>query len=193
MVFPWDLWVWLYVLVREQCRSYQSIFHRWNLDILCAGRMRTCHLYRAMPVAWWPTCGQVCVGLDPGTGGKERKCRFLIFQAGCAFPSPIYQLSNVGAGKGLRSLALPHVNAAKHFFSWGHNVGDGWDLCHGVRRSLSFLVHLALSQLSDCHLRGTGRWVVAGLGNGAVLALQAVRCFWMTPVGSGWLLPLMRP
>lgn len=119
MVLPWDLWVWLYVLVLEQCRSYQSVFHCVNLDVLCAGRMRTRHLHRVMLTAWWPRRGKVCVGLDPGTGGKERKCRFLIFQAGCAFPFPLSQLREVGAGKGLRSLGLPHVNAVIEFFSEG--------------------------------------------------------------------------
>jgi len=119
VVFPWGLWVWFYVLVLEQCCSYQSIFHRLNLDILYAGRMRTCHLHRVMPVACWPRRGKVHVGLDSGTGGTGRKCCFLIFHAGCAFPSPFSWLRKVGAGKWLRSLALPHVNAVIHFFSGG--------------------------------------------------------------------------
>lgn len=64
------------------------------------------HLPTVMLAAWWPGHGRM---RDPGSGGKEwkKKSCSLIFQAGCAFPSPPSQLQEVGAGKGLGLLALP--------------------------------------------------------------------------------------
>lgn len=59
---------------------------------------------------------------------KNKRC-FLIFQAGCAFPSPPSQLREVGAGKGLGLLALPCDSPV--IFWWGHSVGDRWDLPMG--------------------------------------------------------------
>lgn len=67
---PWDVWVWLHVLVLEQRHWYQSIFHPLR-DILCAGKMRLHHLPTVMLTLWWPGQGRMFVGRDPGSGGKE--------------------------------------------------------------------------------------------------------------------------